>query len=426
MGLFGHDSDTAMTTLSAADIMLAAALVFGLATLCQVVAPLLRVPALILLLPAGFLLGLAAPQLNVDQILGPAFPAAVDLMVAIILFQGGMELGANRLKGADKVVVRRLIWVGAPLTGIAGSVAAHYVLGFAWPLAFLLGAILIVSGPTVVTPILNFARPNERIRGILMWEGTSLDPIGGILAVVVFQMVRVSSADSTVEAIIALLWSFAVAVVVATVGVLVVVLGIKAARGNKLLGMQVLIGSVLVAAGFANFLAEDSGLLTALLMGIAAHPMAKRLHTSLDQAQPFFNTVASFGIGVLFVSIAALVPSPLLASVALPALLVSLLLILIVRPVVATLCTWNAGLSRNERAFIGWMDPRGIVAAATASSVGASLVAAKVPGAAELLPAAFVIITVTVFVYGLTAVAAAKVLGVRAQPTSSSAAVDRA
>ena len=376
-------------------------------------APLLRIPALILLLPAGFLLGLVAPQWRMDLILGPAFPVAVDLMVAVILFQGGLDLGRNPLGVADKIVVRRLIWIGAPLTWVVGSLAAHILLGLEWPLAFLLGAILIVSGPTVVTPILDFARPTPRARGILMWEGTTLDPLGGILAVVIFQVVLVSDMDGPLQAVTALVESLAIAVVVAACGVVAAVLGTKAVRGNKVLGTQVLIGSVLVAAGFANFLSEDSGLLTALLMGVAAHPLAQRLNTSLEATVPFFNTVASFGIGVLFVSIAALVPSPLVLAVTLPALGVALVLILVVRPVVAALCTGRAGLSRNERAFIGWMDPRGIVAAATASSVGASLVAASVPGAAELLPAAFVIITVTVFVYGLTATPVAKALGLR-------------
>ncbi len=169
--------------------MLAAALVFGLATLCQVVAPLLRVPALILLLPVGFIFGLVAPQFQMDQILGPAFSVAVDLMVALILFQGGLQLGDISLQGADRSVVRRLIWIGAPMTWMAGSLAAHFLLGLSWPLAFLLGAILIVSGPTVVTPILNFAKPKARVRGILVWEGTMLDPLGGILAVVTFQVV---------------------------------------------------------------------------------------------------------------------------------------------------------------------------------------------------------------------------------------------
>ena len=408
-----------MTTLSPQQLLLAAVLVVGLATLCAALAPKLRVPSLLLLLPAGFLLGLFAPQFRMDQILGGAFPVIVDLMVAVILFQGGLELGTIKLQHTDRAVVRRLIWIGAPLTWIAGSLLAHYVLGLSWPLAILLGAILIVSGPTVVTPILNFARPQARVRGILMWEGTMLDPIGGIFAIVVFQVVRLSTQDSPLDAIVSLILSFAVAIGVAAVGMVVAVLACKATRGNATVSTQVLLGTVIASAAFADFLADESGLLTALLMGVAARPIAKRLNTSIDPAMPFFDTIVAFGLGILFISIAALVPSPEVAQVALPAIGMALLLIFIARPVVATLCTRGAGLSRNQRVFVAWMDPRGIVAAATASSVSATLVAANVPGAEELLPAAFIIIAVTVTIYGLTAAPVAKALGVRDETSVS-------
>ena len=395
------------------DIMLAAALIVGIATLCQIAAPFLRVPSLVLLLPAGFLLGRVAPQFSMDQILGPAFPVAVDLMVALILFQGGLELGSIKLQGADRGVVHRLIWIGAPMTWLIGSALAHYLLGLSWSLALLLGAILIVSGPTVVTPILDFARPQQRVRGILLWEGTMLDPIGGIFAVVVFQVVQVSDSNGPVDALLSLLMSFAVAIIFAALGLVACVIGTRLARGNLTLGTGVLLGTVLVSAAFANAAAEGSGLLTALLIGVGANRVAEWRKASLQPVLPFFNTIATFGIGILFVSIAALVPSPIVVAIALPAIGMALLLILLGRPLVVAICTGGAGLTLRERGFIAWMDPRGIVAAATASSVGASLVAAKVPGAAELLPAAFIIIAVTVFVYGLTAAPVAKALGVR-------------
>ena len=412
-----------MSQVSAADMMLAAALVFGLATTCQVIAPKLRIPALILLLPVGFLFGLLAPGLRMDEILGSAFPIAVDLIVALILFQGGMELGNIPLQGKDKNVVRRLIWIGGATTLVAGSVATHYLLGLEWPLAILLGAILIVSGPTVVTPILDLVRLKPRVRGILLWEGTTLDPLGAILAVVVFQLVNASNADTTIEAVGEFFASFLVAVVVAAAGVALTVFGIKLVHPNHLLGTQVLIGAVIVAAGFSNFLVQDSGLLTALLMGVTTPRLAKRLNTSIDPVKPFFNTIASIGIGVLFISIAAIVPSPIVGEIALPAIGVALILILVVRPVIALVCTRKAGLSKQERTFIGWMDPRGIVAAATASSVGSALVATKVPGAEKLLPAAFIIIAVTVFVYGLTAVPVSRMLGLREESADKSAQV---
>ncbi|MCF8550980.1 MAG: cation:proton antiporter [Candidatus Nanopelagicales bacterium] len=402
-----------MSQLSEGEIMLAAAVIFGIATLCQVLAPRLKVPALILLLPAGFLLGVIAPQFRVDQILGPAFPVAVNLMVAVILFQGGLELGSISLARTDKNVVRRLVWIGGAITFVGSTLASHFLLDLSWSLAVLLGAILIVSGPTVVTPILNFARPTPRVRGILMWEGTLLDPLGAIFAVVIFQVVRVSDFDRPLEAIVALIGSFTVAIVMAVIGVLLAVTGIKLVRGNALIGTQVLIGTVLFAAGIANVIAAESGLLTALLMGVAARPLATKFGTSLAPAEPFFNTVTSIGIGVLFVTIAALVPSPMVASLAIPAMGVALILILLVRPIVAALCTSRTDLSKQERMFIGWMDPRGIVAAATSSSVAAALVAANVEGADKLLPAAFIIIALTVFTYGLTAVPVATALGIR-------------
>ena len=407
-----------MTTLSPQDIMLAVALVVGIAIACQALAPLLRMPALILLLPAGFILGLVAPQFRMDQILGPAFPVAVDLMVAIILFQGGLELGTLTLRGDDRRVVHRLLWIGAPITGVAGALGSHFLLGLPWPLAILLGAILIVSGPTVVSPILELARPNRRVRGILMWESTMLDPIGGIVAVVIFQVVQASDAETPWQAVTAFITSVIVAVVVAIAGLVVLLLGTKLTRGNSILGTQVLIGMVIAASAFANFVADDSGLLTALIMGVAAHPLARRLNTNLDPVLPFFNTLAAFGLGVLFVSIAALAPADLVGEIAIPALVMSVLFIVAVRPLVALGCTFKAGLRHQERILIGWMDPRGIVAAATASSVGAALVAAKVEGAELLLPAAFVIIAVTVSVYGLTAAPAARLLGVREESTA--------
>jgi NhaP-type Na+/H+ or K+/H+ antiporter len=399
--------------------MLAAALIFGLATVCQIVAPLLRVPALILLLPVGFLLGTVAPQLQPDKILGPAFPVVVDLIVAVILFQGGMELGKIRMQGVDVHVVRRLVWIGAPFTWAIATVLTHFFLGIEWYLAVLMGAMLIVSGPTVVTPILNFARPTQRVRGILMWEGTTLDPLGGILAVVIFQVIRVTTKNSTLDAIGAFIGTLLVAFIVAALGVLIIAYGSKLIHNNGLLGMQLLIGTVLFAAGFANFIAEGSGLLTALLMGVALNPLARKLNAPIDEAEPFFNTVTSMGIGVLFISISALVPSSDLATVTLPAVGIAIVLILFARPFIATLCTHRAGLKPGERAFIGWMDPRGIVAAATASSLGASLVAAKVPGSEALLPATFIIVAVTVFIYGLSAVPVAQALGIRTTTSSS-------
>lgn len=402
-----------MTSLSPGQIMLAAALVVGLATACQVVAPRLRVPSLILLLPAGFLLGAVAPQFRFDTILGNAFPVAVDLVVAVILFNGGLELSRNTLSGHDRGVAKRLVWIGAPITWLASSAAAHYLIGLTWSMALMLGAFLVVSGPTVVTPILDFARPRGRVRGILQWEGTLLDPMGALLAVVVFQIIKASGASSVAEGALLFFGGLLVGTVAAVFGVALFVIGGRLVRGNNLLGTQVILGSVIVTAGVANYFASESGLIAALLMGLAAPRIAQRFGASLTDSNPFFDSVVSIGIGVLFISIAALVQASALAAIALPTLAMAVVLIIVVRPIVALVCTSKAGLTRQERTFIAWMDPRGIVAAASASSIGAALIASKFPGAEKLLPATFIIIAVTVAVYGLTAVPVASALRLR-------------
>ncbi|MGA0030285.1 MAG: cation:proton antiporter [Opitutales bacterium] len=415
-----------MSAPTAQQIILSVVLVFGIATACQVIAPKLRIPALVLLLPAGFLLGIVAPNDTPAAVLGPVFPVAVDFVVAIILFQGGVGLSKIKLQPKERDVVRRLVWIGAPITGALAAVAAHFIIGLPWPIAVMLGSILIVSGPTVINPILDFARPAGRVRGILVWEGTILDPVGALVAVVVFQIIKASNADTIPEGIGIFFFGVLVAVVAAAIGTALFVVGGKLTRGAPMLATQVVLGSVLVTAGLANLVTDDSGLLAALFMGITAPRVAKHFGATTDAGDAFFDPIVSIGIGVLFVSISALVPFDTVQQILVPTLAVAVLLIVIQRPLVTAVCSFGAGLSAKERLFIGLMDPRGIVAAATASSVGTVLVAAKVSGAQELLPAAFIIIAVTVTFYGLTATAFAKALGLReAEPASPTATVPR-
>lgn len=403
-----------MSAPTTTQVILAVVLVFGVATACQVIAPKLKIPALVLLLPAGFILGIVAPDDTPGTVLGTSiFPIAVDFVVAIILFQGGVGLSAIKMKPKERNVVRRLVWIGGSVTWSLAALGAHFIIGMPWPIAIMLGAILIVSGPTVINPILDFARPTARVRGILVWEGTLLDPIGALVAVVVFQVIKASDATSIAEAFGIFVGGVLVAAVAAAIGTVLFVIGGRLTKGQPMLETQVVLASVLVTAGLANLVTDDSGLLAALLMGIAAPRIARRLGAAQDPISPFFDTIVSIGIGVLFVSISALVPLDTVEQILIPTVIVAVLLILIQRPLVSALCSFGAGLSRKERLFIAVMDPRGIVAAATASSVGAVLVAANVPGAQELLPAAFIIIAVTVTFYGLTAIPAAKALGLR-------------
>ena len=403
--------------LSGQQVILGITLIFAVATACQAIAPRLRVPSLVLLLPAGFVLGIVAPAANAVGILGASFGPIVDIVVAIILFQGGMELSMRNVSSAEGKTGLRLVWLGGPITWAAATVLIALVIGLPFEVALLAGAILSVSGPTVVNPLLEVVRPRKRLRNVLLEEGTVLDPLGALVAVIVFQAIKAGTADSLGEDVARFFLGMLVAIAFAAAGLVVIYLGERIVGRTLMLGTQVLLGGVILATGMANLVADNAGLLTALLMGIGATHLAPRMGRDITTVRPFFDTIVSIAIGVLFVGISALVPASALVPLIVPTLVVLAVLVLVVRPAVAFLATMGRGFTWRERLFIGWMAPRGIVAAATAASVSTTLIALKVPGGGDLLPVAFMIIAGTVLIYGLTATPMAKLLGVREDDT---------
>ena len=307
----------------------------------------------------------------------------------------------------------RLVWIGGPITWAAATVLIALIIGLPFEIALLAGAILSVSGPTVVNPLLDVVRPHKRLRNVLIEEGTVLDPLGALVAVIVFQAIKAGSAESLGDDIGRFFLGLLVAIVFAALGLVVTYLGEMLVGRTLMLGTQVLLGGVILATGLANLVTDNAGLLTALLMGIGATHLAPRLGRDITTVRPFFDTIVSIAIGVLFVGISALVPPSDLVPLIVPTLIVLAVLVVVVRPAVAFIATIGRGLTWRERLFIGWMAPRGIVAAATAASVATTLIALKVPGAGDLLPVAFMIIAGTVLIYGLTATPVAKLLGIR-------------
>ncbi|NQU37929.1 MAG: cation:proton antiporter [Actinobacteria bacterium] len=396
--------------MDAEQILVGIAIIVGLAVACQILAPVLRTPALVLLLPAGFIAGIVFPSANASEILGEAFSPLVNIAVGLILFHGGLELVEERVDRPDKKIIRRLIFIGALVTCASASWAAYAFLGLPPELAVLLGAIVIVSGPTVVAPLLAFAKPQMRIRRILAWEGTLIDPVGALVAVIVFQGVQLTSEPTVFDAVNRFVMSILIGVVGGLIGLAMIWLGMLLAGPSKVLGTQVLLGAVIATTALTDAVSDDSGLVAAVIMGMVV-PLIDR--ERLAAVKPFFDTVVSFAIGVLFISISALVSPSSLQGLVLPTLGIVALLVLVVRPVTAYVLTARSTLTSRERLYIGWMAPRGIVAAATASSFSATLIAANVPGAEKLLPATFVIIAGTVLFYSATAVPMAKLLKVR-------------
>lgn len=419
---------------STADILLGISLIVGLAMACLLLAPRLRVPALLLLLPAGFIVGARFPEFNAEALLGSSLYALVNVAVGIILFHGGLELFKSPVQGKDRGLIRGLVSGGVLITWLSISFLIYWVLGLSRdisiPLALLLGAILIVSGPTVVGPLLAYIRPTRRVRHILIWEGTLIDPIGATLAVIVFTYVSAVDEPSALSTAGAFASSIAVGVAGAIGGLALMWLMLLLAGPDSKLGTIAMLGTVVVVVGLCDAVSDDSGLLAAVLLGLATPLLLRRLRTQeLERITPFFDVVVTLSIGTLFVAISTLVAPASLEPLILPGLLILAVIVLVIRPVMVLLLTWGSTLSLNERLFIGSLAPRGIVAAATAAGFSASLLDSSntvgTTGADILLPVTFLIIAGTVIVYSVGAGPMARLLKVaESKPTNVEIATD--
>jgi NhaP-type Na+/H+ or K+/H+ antiporter len=386
--------------VSTDQILFGAGLIVVLAVGSQVLASLLRVPALILMLPAGFTAGALTTDVNPQHLLGAAFQPLVSLAVAVILYDSGLSLRRHAIEGRAARVVPRLVIFGVPVTMAFAAVFAAPLLGMSRGAAVMIGAILVVSGPTVVGPLLAFVRPSDRLQRILSWEGSVIDPIGATLGAVVFEAVLASSKGGFAHPVALFLLSTGVAVAAAAVGAAVLWLCLVKLDLDVSLRITAQLAVVVGVAAVCDVIRDDSGLIAAVLMGLV---VANNRHFGYPDKHPFFETLVQLIIGLLFVAISATVTPKSALHVLLPTLGLVAVLVLITRPLVAFVATIRTGLDRGEREFIGWMAPRGIVAAASASAFGATLAANHVGGASKILPATFLVIVATVAIYGLTA-----------------------
>jgi NhaP-type Na+/H+ or K+/H+ antiporter len=393
--------------MTSSQIFIGIGLTFGLAVVCQITATKFRIPAIILLLPVGFLAGVATSTIDPDKIFGSAFSPLVSLAVAIILFDGGLELEFKGLEGHHRRVARRLLIFGVPLTGAGAGLFAFLLLGISSEAAAMLGVILIVSGPTVIGPILDQARPRRHLRSILWWEGSTIDPIGAILGVLTYQAIKSGLWRHPGKEVLHFLGNVGVGLVGGAVGAAVLWVLLRKLKLSGLLATQAIVATVVVIAASCNAYRDETGLLAAITMGVA---MANLRGMGKPEDRPFFQTMVQLTIGLLFISISATVTPASLEGLIGATIGLVACLVFIVRPVITALATARSSLTPKERVFIGMMDPRGIVAASTAATFGAPLAAAHVAGASKILPVTFLVIMLTVLLYGLSAAPAVKAL----------------
>lgn len=368
----------------------------------------LRIPSILVLLAVGFVAGPVTGLFKPDEILGALTFPFVSLAAAIVLFEGGLTASWDEIRGVAKPV-RRLIVVGIPITWGVLSVASHYLLGLRIELALLLGAILVVTGPTVIGPLLRHARPHGAVGSVLKLEGIINDPIGAILAVLVFQGIKAEEVERAFSVVS--MGILKAAVVSGLIGLAAAFLFVKFRERDLLpsfLHNAVVVPFALVVFAAANHIQEESGLLAVTVMGIA---LASQKRVDMEQSLEFTEHARILLISTLFILLTARMELTDITRLPLATLGFVAVVIFVARPLAVGLSTVRTGLSRGERIFLGAMAPRGVVAAAVSSLFALELVESGYAEASILMPVTFAVIAMTVLVSGLSAVPLVKRLG---------------
>ena len=369
----------------------------------------INVPSILVLLLAGFIAGPLTGFLDPDQLLGDVLFPIVSLSVAIILFEGGLSLRRDELAKIGGVV-GALVTIGALITWVLGAAAAHLLLGLSPPTAILLGAILVVTGPTVIVPLLRHVQPEPRLASTLRWEGILIDPIGIVLAVLVFEGVLASGVqEATTFALLGLLEALGIGLAMTAAGAGTLILLLKKDWVPGYLQSPLTLAVVVAAFTASNVLQAETGFLTATLMGVV---LTNQKAVDVKHIIEFKENLGVLIISSLFVLLAARLQLSDLLGVGVPQLAFLAVLILVVRPLAVALCTLGSEFNWRERAFLAWVAPRGIVAAAVSSVFALELSEAGFADARLLVAITFLVIVGTVVVYGLTASPVARLLGV--------------
>ena len=394
--------------MSHAGLTLAIALAAGV--LAQSVSRQVRLPGIVLLLLTGALLGPEFASWIEPSALGDGLFAIVDFGVAIILFEGGLNLEWSRLKRQESAI-RGLITVGAAVTLVGATLLAGVVLSWRWDLALLFGSLVVVTGPTVVAPLLRDMRLQPRLRTVLEAEGVFIDPVGALLAAALLQVV-LAPAPETLAA--------EAQSVAASLG-----FGLAVGVGAGFALVGALRYRLLVAGGYEHIftlaavvllfetcgaVVPESGLIAVTVAGVVVGNFKTRVGEELRE---FKDRLTVMLVGLLFVLLAADVSIDDVRALGLPGLAVVAGLVLVVRPASVWIATMGVKLSVRERMFIAAVAPRGIVAAAVASITAANLESQGIDGGQSLKALVFLVIGVTVIVSGLTARPLAGLLSVR-------------
>ncbi|QFS83134.1 K(+)/H(+) antiporter NhaP [Roseivivax sp. THAF40] len=391
--------------------VMAFALVGALGVGSQWLAWRLRMPAIVLMLVAGLIVGPGLGIVDPGRDFGAILQPMVAIAVAIILFEGGLSLHFSALRDAA-IGVRRLVFLGAPLGWAASAAALHYVAGLSWQTSAVFGGIMIVTGPTVIAPLLRQARLRRRPAALLQWEAIVNDPVGALAAVLAFEVVIVlQTATGAAQAV----GDLTLGIFVATV------LGLAAGWGTarafqrgyvpEYMKVPVLFVLVLLVFGVSDWVLHEAGLLAVTLMGLWIANVALPSYVEIRRFKEQATVMLVSGV---FILLAANMDRETLASLDLRALAFVLVVVLLARPGAVLLSLAFSGMPWAERLLVAFTGPRGVVLVAVAGLFGERLAAIGIEDGARMAPLAFALVAATVVLHGFTLSPMARLLGLTA------------
>ncbi len=405
--------------------MLELAGIIILGILAQWVAWRFKIPAILPLILIGLLVGpISAEFLTIDKskYIEPVwngtkglFPGDglyyfVSLAISIILFEGGLTLKRNEIKNVGPVITK-LITLGSAVTFFGAGALAHYIFGLGWELSFLFSGLIIVTGPTVITPILRNIPLKKDISAVLKWEGILIDPIGALVAVLVFEFISVGGGSGFTKTA---LTEFGKILLFGTSFGFTFAHALTFVINKKWIPHYLLnvvsLSTVLLVFVESEIFAHESGLLAVVVMGMV---LGNGKLKNLKELLYFKESLSVLLISILFILLSANINmEDLMLLYNWKTAVLFLLIVFLIRPLAVFLSTYNSNLKLNEKLFISWVGPRGIVAAGIASLFGNKLLKQGIEGAEYITPLVFMIVLGTVLLNATTARLFAKIIGV--------------
>lgn len=372
----------------------------------------LGLPAIFVLLCLGLAIGPLSRLVVPEQDFGAMLDPMIGLAVGIIVFEGGLGLNFSELRRSGQGI-RRLVGLGIPLSAGLTYIAAYYIGGFTWEVSILLASMLLITGPTVIQPLLRQAKVGMRAAAFLKWEGVLNDAIGAVLTVLVLEFIlsTVATRDLTaplIDTLVDLARGTAIAAFLGLGAGFLAAMLMRADRVPEFLKAPFVVTVVVCIYAGAHLIQHESGLIAVALFGIT---LANRDLPEIEDLRRFNDSLTVLLVSGLFVIIAATLEPEAFSEIGWREVLFLAALVLVVRPVATTVATMRSDMDWRERLFVGLIAPRGIVVAALATLVGSRLSQADLEGADRVLPVVFGAIILTVSLQGFLIGPLARALG---------------